>query len=304
MRRLALLFTLAACSRPSDPVPLPAPASASAPVCPNSLASRTAEAQALYGPSVRLTSVDGTFLYVDADRSAVFDQAVGLAPRVLAALRHDRIAPHPLCPVSVYVFASRDSFRAYCTPRGYVAEAGRNLGVYDRERGVIVADVSEGPSSVPAIAHALAHVLMDADAPNAPLWFRECVASLYESPVLAGGDEIHGADDWRYLQLRPAVSANDPEAHLGALFALSDDDFRARAVTGTDGTKLMLHGGMARATCQWLDGQGQLWPFYRAWRDGFATDHAGFAAFTRVTGGAPTAPEADAAWKAWVMHTR
>jgi hypothetical protein len=312
MRRLALLLILAACSRPSDPAPSPAPASASvpaaapgaAPACLNSLASRTAEAQTLFGPSVRIADVDGSFLYVDPDHSPIFDEAVGLAPKVLAALRHDRIAPHPLCPVSVYVFASRDSFRAYCAPRGYVAEAGRNLGVYDRERGVIVVDASEGSSSIPTTAHELAHVLMDADAPSAPLWFRECVASLYESPVLAAGDEIHGSDDWRYLQLRPALVANDPEAHLARLFALSDDDFRGRMAAGTDGTRLMLHGAMARATCQWLDGQGQLWPFYRAWRDGFATDHAGFAAFARVTGGAPTTPEADAAWRAWVLRTR
>jgi hypothetical protein len=28
----------------------------------------------------------------------------------------------------------------------------------------------------------------------------------------------------------------------------------------------------ARTFCQWLDGRGLLWPFYRAWRDGVAED--------------------------------
>jgi hypothetical protein len=61
---------------------------------------------------------------------------------------------------------------------------------------------------------------------------------------------------------------------------------------------------VARATCQWLDGQGQLWPFYQGWRDSLATDRDGVATFTRVTGRAPTAPDADAEWRAWVLRTR
>ena len=131
------------------------------------------------------------------------------------------------------------------------------------------------------------------------------IASLYESPVLAAGDEIHGTDDWRYLQLRPAVAAHDPAAHLGSLFGMSNDDFLAKLdAGGTDGAKVMLHRAMARATCQWLDAQGQLWPLYQGWRDGLASDPDGVATFTRVTGRAPTAPEADADWRAWVLRTR
>jgi hypothetical protein len=102
----------------------------------------------------------------------------------------------------------------------------------------------------------------------------------------------------------PVRIAGDPVAHLGALFGMSDDDFRAKLdAGGVDGTRLMLQRAMARATCQWLDGQGQLWPLYQGWRDSFATDPHGIATFTRVMGRAPTAPEADAAWHAWVART-
>jgi hypothetical protein len=61
---------------------------------------------------------------------------------------------------------------------------------------------------------------------------------------------------------------------------------------------------MARATCQWLDLLGQLWPLYRGWRDDLAADPDGVATFTRVTGHAPSAPEADDAWRACVLRTR
>ncbi len=147
---------------------------------------------------------------------------------------------------------------------------------------------------------------MDADW-KAPLWFRECVASLYESPSLPDDAHavIHGTDDWRYEQLRTAVRAHDPAAHLGALFGMSDPDFRGKTDAGdTDGTRSQLHRAAARATCQWLDGQDQLWPLYQGWRDDLAADPDGVATFTRVTGRAPTAPEADDAWRAWVLRTR
>jgi hypothetical protein len=77
----------------------------------------------------------------------------------------------------------------------------------------------------------------------------------------------------------------------------------AKGIKCNQALAAQMHRAMARATCQWLDAQGQLWPLYQGWRDSFATDHDGIATFTRVTGRAPTAPEADADWRAWVLRT-
>jgi hypothetical protein len=328
MRRLALLVTLAACSRsaglapggaadapaasaeasvpPALPAASSAPDAAAAAACPadGTLEVRTAEARSLYGDGVGLATVDGTFLFVDPDRTPLFPESVALARQALVALRHDRIAPRPLCPVSVFVFASPTHLRAYSLAHGYVPEAGKNLALYDAERGVIVTDVSGGRKYVPSLAHELAHVLMDHDfgPPAAPLWFRECVASLYEAPVIAG-TEIHGVDNWRYAQLRAAVAARDPEAHLGALFGMSDREFRGRSAQGVDAGRYLLHLGMARATCQWLDDRGQLWPLYRAWRDGGSGDAGegdGVGAFARVIGKGPRDEGVEGEWGAWV----
>jgi hypothetical protein len=166
-----------------------------------------------------------------------------------------------------------------------------------------VTDVSKGANYVSTVAHEIAHVLMDADFSAAPLWFRECVASLYEAPVISG-TEIHAVDDWRYPPLRSALAAHDPEAHLGVLFGMSAGDFRARSAAGTDWARYLLHAATARATCQWLDSKGQLWPLYQGWRDGFATDPDGVETFTRVTGRSPTSTEGDGDWRGWVGRTR
>lgn len=71
---------------------------------------------------------------------------------------------------------------------------------------------------------------------------------------------------------------------------MSDDTFR--------NGKEPLHYAMARYVCQWLDGHGQLWPFYRAWRDSNGADPTGASAFARVTGKTPAM--ANAEWVTWV----
>ena len=57
-----------------------------------------------------------------------------------------------------------------------------------------------------------------------------------------------------------------------------------------------------RTFCQWLDERGQLWPLYRAWREGVAEDRTGEKSFVKVTG--MTLEQADAAWLGWVKGTR
>ncbi|HEX7603749.1 MAG TPA: hypothetical protein VF316_19155 [Polyangiaceae bacterium] len=59
-----------------------------------------------------------------------------------------------------------------------------------------------------------------------------------------------------------------------------------------------LHYATARYLCQWLDGKGLLWSFYRTWRDHVADDPTGEKAFAQVVGMTPV--QADVPWSAWV----
>ena len=281
----------------STPIPTPTPTSTPTPTAPP-LEARLADARTAHPDLRRTVVVDSTFLYVDVDGSPFFDEAVAFAPRVLAALRNGRIAPHPLDPVTVYLFGARTGFERHCSAHRYVPDSDRNWGIWDPIRRDVVVDLSGGRTHVPTTAHELAHVAMLADF-EAPRWFRECVGTLYEAPVFPREGDITGADDWRYEQLRAAVAAHDPRAHLDALFGMSDDAFR-----GDSAPASLLHEGMARATCQWLDEQGQLWPLYRAWRDARArgADPDGLSAFALVRGQAPA--DADPHWRAWVLRRR
>jgi hypothetical protein len=271
------------------------------------LEERVLEAQSRHGGHVRTAVLESTFLFVDPERTPLFGASLDLARRALSALRHDRIGVHPLCPVGVYLFATRAGFDAHLRMRGEAPLGGRDWALYDAARGEIVVDVAGGRAHVDSLAHELAHVLVGADWATytpPPAWFDECVASLYEAPVFPADGEIHGASDWRYAQLRAALAAGDPAAHMAALFGMSDPVFHGHMSPGTgyDATLRLLHEATARATCQWLDEQRLLWPLYGAWRDAYlpSSDPDGVATFTRIVGRPPSAADAD--WAAWVMR--
>ena len=81
---------------------------------------------------------------------------------------------------------------------------------------------------------------------------------IFSSMKASCANELRGEGVAAFTQLRSALVAHDPEAHLGTLFGMSLEDFRVRSANGTDATKYRLHAAMARAICQWLDGKGQL----------------------------------------------
>lgn len=142
------------------------------------------------------------------------------------------------------------------------------------------------------LTHELVHPIVDADFPEAPTWINEGIASLFEAPVLGARGEIHGAKNWRLPRLTRALASKSEtsRARLPALFGMPDETFRDDDED--------LHYAMARYACQWLDGRGKLWPFYQAWRDGFAHDPTGAKAFESVTGETPEG--ASAGWERWV----
>lgn len=283
------------------------------------LEERVLEAQQQHGASVRTAVVDSTFLFVDPERTPLFDASLDLARRTLAALRNGRIGAAPLCPVGAYLYATRAAFEDHYRRRGWPPPAADDWGLYDAASGEIVVDLSRGSRHVPTLAHELAHVLISADGPAAaapspspsppqasepwpPDWFQECVASLYEAPVFPAEGEIHGVPDWRDVDLRKALAARDPAAHMASLFGMTKAQFHGHMGKGTgrDARLELLHEGVARATCEWLDAQGQLWPFYAAWRDATPPDADGVSTFTRILGRSPA--DADADWAAWVAR--
>jgi hypothetical protein len=162
------------------------------------------------------------------------------------------------------------------------------FGFYQRDERAVVMNVAPG---IGTLTHELVHPIIEADFAGAPEWINEGIASLYEAFILPRPGEIRGTKNFRLRGLKRAL--RDPSGarpSLPALFAMSDAEFR--------GDDEPLHYAAARYYCQWMDGQDKLWPFYHAWRDGFAGDPTGEKAFTATMGSPPAA--LDSAWVAWV----
>lgn len=252
----------------------------------------TESAHRVFGPATPVRVEGDLFVLVAADPRAPFDAAADFARQALAIYESRFFATLPDRAVTVYVFGSAAPFDQFRDSRS-TAGCDAELGFYDRSRREIAVNVGPGLST---IAHELVHPLLQTDFPLAPRWLDEGIASLFEKPVFSPPGEIHGAKNWRYERLAQALASPSERGNvsLEAVFALQDKAFA--------GPTQGLAYAMARYACQWLDERGELWAFYRAWRDGQAEDRRGEKAFARVVGKTPA--EASGEWVGWVKGMR
>ncbi|MGE0321369.1 MAG: hypothetical protein AB7K71_27800 [Polyangiaceae bacterium] len=231
------------------------------------------------GDSIHLSTLRGTFV-VAAPRAmskATFAQSQKFVERVLDAYLNQRFDRLPARAVKVLLFPDARSYEAYCLSH-YGEPPSTPYGFYRPDERQITMNLGPG---VGTLTHELVHPILDADFPAAPEWLNEGIASLFEYPVVPRKGEIHGATNWRLPRLTRAIRSQSErsEATLSRLFQLDDSQFR--------GASEDLYYALARYFCQWLDGRGQLWAFYRLWRDQHAKDPSGITSFHQVTGKAP-----------------
>jgi hypothetical protein len=267
------------------------------------VAERIRDARAQFGAAARIRTVGDTFVLVEVGRpTPLFAEAAALIERALPPLFDGRFRVHPDLGVTVLFFPDAAAYAAHCRARN--PNAGVVLGMYRREGREIAVDVSRGVGYLPTLTHEIIHPLVQADFPDAPLWFNEGLAALFEAPVFGKDGSIHGQPrNWRHGQLQAALAspAGRTEARLDGLFGMSPRAFKGwadKGVTKEQAAEIeALNYARARSMCTWLDEQGELWPFYRAWRDGYASDKTGEKAFARVVGGTPK--EMNAKWVGW-----
>jgi hypothetical protein len=208
----------------------------------------------------------------------------------LSAYFNGRFDKRPARAVGVLLFPNERTYQAYCKAH-LGGECDTPFGLYRADLQAIVMNAGSGLGT---LTHELVHPILEADFPGAPTWLDEGIASLFEAPVIPRKGEIHGIKNWRLPRLLAGMRSPDDEAaaRLDALFGTSDDTFR--------GPRESLYYATSRYVCQWLDSRGWLWPFYHAYRDGFASDPTGRESFARVTGMTPE--QANPKWTAWVKR--
>jgi hypothetical protein len=253
------------------------------------LEARRSEALRELGARTRFETVEDVFLIVAPGGRGGLASAIDVTRRALAAYFNGRFSRRPEKAISVYLFPEATPYNRYCRAR-WGDDCGSPYGFYLHGERRIVMNVGLG---IGTLTHELVHPLVESDFPDAPDWINEGIASLFEQFALPRPGEIRGGKNWRHPRLVQGLRSKREraQASLPALFGMSDAVFRGELED--------LNYASARYFCQWLDQKDLLWPFYQAWRDGYATDPTGEKAFAAVFGKTPA--EADAEWARWVL---
>jgi hypothetical protein len=136
----------------------------------------------------------------------------------------------------------------------------------------------------------MVHPFIDANFRDAPLWFNEGLASLFEQPIDVGG-HMHGATNWRLPGLQAALRRGTAPSF--------EDVFH-----GGRGAFYGEHGGgyyaVARYVCFYLQEKGLLVTFYKRFVRDVGRDPTGYETLRAVLG-EPSDRELRRAWEAHVL---
>ena len=254
---------------------------------PKDLADRAAYAKSKLGRGTVTTVVDRYVVVAPPGWGrAELGTSVSLMQNAMSAFYTGRFGKKPERAITVYLFATAPPYNAFC--KSELNEPCMSVyGFYEPNGRAMVMNAGLGLGT---LTHELVHPLVEADFNDAPTWLNEGIASVFEAPVIPRAGEIHGVKNWRYPILRAAMREDPANVRLSALFRIGDHEFR--------GPNEAQNYALARYVCQWLDSKNKLWDFYHTYRDGYASDPKGTAAFAAVMGGTPEAN--DIAFDHWV----
>lgn len=276
---IAVFFSAALHARAQEPAP------------PTPQESLAKEVRIDLGAGYTIEPLEDLFVVAtNADRP-MLERCKGTVRRAYRALTRTYFEKKPDRPLSVYLFRDKTSYEDY-TVRHYKADKPSTpFGFYWPSERKLVMNIDTGTGT---LVHEMVHPLLAADFPEAPVWFNEGLASLYEQCQFEDEDRIRGLVNWRLPALQTAL-AGHRLISLVDLTALPTDKFY-------DDTRLPY--AEARYLCMYLQEQGRLVDFYKRFRsnaaaaDPAARDRTGDATLVEVTGESLTGLEKK--WLAWV----
>lgn len=206
------------------------------------------------------------------------------------ALLKDAYFEHdPVDAPTVWLFRDDDSYRRWAK-RLFDDDPDTPYGYFTPEHNALVMNISTGGGT---LVHELVHPFIDTNFPTCPSWFNEGLASLYEQCGERDG-KIVGFENWRLPGLQAAIEA-DRNPTFDKLTHTSRDAFYADE-TG-------VHYAQARYLCFYLQHEGLLRRYYRAFLGASASDPSGYGTLKSVVG-TDDMPAFEREWKSFVLSLR
>lgn len=190
-----------------------------------------------------------------------------------------------MAPVTILAFKSPEGYNDYLE-RYQKRHTHAQYGFYAPGERQITVNFGAGDGT---ISHELVHAVVDSDNKDAPLWFSEGLASLYEECEVSPEGRIKGRVNWRFYKVKnPAYIKENLIYWLVMLNAdkfYNEDPEKAYAV--------------ARLFCFYLQEHGMLVPLYGALKQG-GRDPTGISALRGVSN--LSIADIDAAFKQWASR--
>ena len=204
-------------------------------------------------------------------------------------LRQDFFRQSPDRVLEIWLFRDATSYRKH-TRELFDDTPSSPFGYYSPAHGALIMNIATGTGT---LVHEIVHPFVAADVPDCPSWLNEGLGSLFEQCDEVDG-HIVGRTNWRLDGLQEAIR-EQRTVRLSDLVATTTAEFY--------GDRSALHYAMARYLLYWLQQQGKLREFYRAFREGQAADPTGASSLRAALGVA----ELDAfqpGWERWVAKLR
>lgn len=186
--------------------------------------------------------------------------------------------------IDIFLFEGAESYERHAM-KLFGERPDTPYGYYSGKDRALVMNIATGGGT---LVHEIVHPFVGANFPECPAWFNEGLASLYEQCADRDG-RIVGLTNWRLAGLQDAIKGDEVPAFRE--LCESGDGF----YTADPGTNY----AQARYLCYWLQEQGQLADFYRAFASAHAADPSGYATLANVIGRDPDGFKRD--WEKYVM---
>ena len=202
------------------------------------------------------------------------------------ALWGDFFDDKPRRPIKIYLFLGKTSYKKWVKKlAGF--EPKTPYGFYLRDRRSMMMNIGTGGGT---LVHEMTHALTDADFPDCPTWLFEGLGSLFEQCRITRDGHIEGLVNWRLPVLRKGGFVPIEE-----LVKMSNAEFR--------GDNEPNNYANARYLCFYLQEQGLLTKFYKAFRKAHKADEdeTGWETFKKTIEAVSGSPaEFEKEWHAWV----
>jgi hypothetical protein len=167
---------------------------------------------------------------------------------VVRLIEADYFSKQPDKIIEVWLFRNEKTYRKGAK-KFFDDEPETPYGYYSPEDNALVMNIGPGAGT---LSHEIVHPYIEANFPNAPSWFNEGLASLYEQPRERDG-HMWGTTNWRLPGLTSMIKAKKLPT-VKALITTTREGFYE---AGYDSY------AYARFLCQYLQDHGKLRDFYK-----------------------------------------